>query len=219
MPGCYTAINSTKAAIITDLLNIGTSPFTCCMWVRITVAAASYRGVISSQDGVGSGGITLMQRSNSKFALWNGGTMTDGNSFSLDTWYFVAYSLDNVIAGNLRLYQGTTPSNLTNSATAIFTSLSAGKVVFGGYHSPDSNWMDGQIAHCHLYNTNLSLSQLQEIMVRPGSLTLNGALKGYFPMTGATPVTNLTGLTNATENATMTASELGAPVFFPTLLS
>ena len=220
MPASYTAIGSTKAAIITtSLLDIGSNPFTACMWVRITSSASSYKGIISSEGGVGSGGIALMHRSTGKFSLWNG-SFTDGNSFSLDTWYFVAYTLDSIVAGNLRLYQGTTPNNLTNSATYTpFASLASQKVVFGGYHTGDSNWMDGQIAHCHLYNTPLSLDQLREIMIKPGSLTLNGALLGYFPVTGLTPVTNLTGLANATENATMTASELGPPVFFPTLCS
>ena len=84
-----------------------------------------------------------------------------------------------------------------------------------GFDDTSSFPLNGKAAYIHVYDRDLSLPEIQEIQVKPGSVGAN--LIYFLPLTDAA-YTDIQGNAGTAAVTTgVTASLLGPPVYFPQL--
>jgi hypothetical protein len=140
-------------------------------------------------------------------------------TITTNKWYFGAITFDGGSgSGQARLYIGDIDTDATLESTSGAFDITwdhESDIAIGGYYSGASRVFKGQLAYVHVYNTNLSLEQIQEIQRKPGSITSN--LLGYYPMINETDLgKDYSGNGNdLTAVNSPSASNNGPPVFFP----
>lgn len=216
-PNQYIEINDN------DLFDVGASEsFTICMWVNIDSIKSDgqYTRIIDkystlgwtfdcSDPGSSSIRMTLFLNDGVDSALARAST-----TITASTWTFLCATYDNTLNSTLGISlfkNGVEVSYLTRNSTNLIDSMSNTTKVYIGVLSDITGDYDGRMAYVHMYKRVLTLTEINQIMIKPGSIT--DSLVGYWPLWGVnSPEIDLSGNGNTGTVTGATSSSDGPPI-------
>lgn len=219
-----------------DSVNYGNIPnlsdstaLTCSLWMFLDATTADQAAIldyntvdgslfryddVSPENRTNTYGVFLAEGSGTANATVN--TATDGAVIS--TWQFVTFSFLANSSTGLRIYvDGVEDAN--SPATTVNVD-DAGLSNSGWFVGTDPNGgrdLNGKVAYAQCWNRVLSLTEIQQSMRFPGSIT--EGLQLYAPLWGDNPEVDLSGLGHAGTVSGSTAATDGPPVFLTSPLS
>jgi hypothetical protein len=198
---------------LANVFQFDDNSWTCCCWVNPESAPAGYSGIISQSD---NSALMNLATHDTKFAFWLSGWNDGTTVISTGTWYFLASTFDGGSgSGDLKLYVGTGNQDLAVEATkTVDISLGVSDDIGVAFYRPaDIAGYDGLLSHVKIYNRDLSIGELKEVLLNPFSVPKGNII--HLPMTGSDPGKDVSGNGNDfTATGTPVGSTSGPPVSY-----
>jgi hypothetical protein len=188
------------------------SAVTQMAWIYPTSFPNTYNCIQQINDG-GTGAVQMFVKSTGKMAWYmNNSNLDPGTTtLSTNTWYNVLMRHDNTASATQTFINGASDGNAPSSV--VVNAVTGGHYVVGFDNGTSGRIFAGRIAHCALWNINLSNVEVAALaagvlpgLIRPANLTFWGALDGL-----ASPEPDYSGNKNA-GTLTGTAFAFGPPV-------
>ena len=206
-PACE-AVNSREFNGTTDLINFSRAaavddlgPLTACAWIKAAGTGENGFGRIVAKENTGAQGagqwnFFVTTGNVFRFAKdYSGGSdlarQSGSNAFTVGSWTHGCVTWDDTAASTgINFYaNGTLTNSSTSAAEGLGSQVSdaALSIIVGNRQNAERTF-SGNIAYVHVFNRVLSVSEIQQLMTQPDSVT--SGLVFYADLQGVSPETD-----------------------------